>query len=92
MKGLKILGEFECWVRKNTEFDFIRNKNEYSNSIVIDFDNDRNISRFTLWDDLSCMSEIMDIGSGRYKLNQRDEFSTYNELLDIFNVFIRNLN
>ncbi|EOC1429019.1 hypothetical protein ACI1AD_004295 [Cronobacter dublinensis] len=85
-----MLGEFECWVLKNTEFDIVRNKTEYSESIVIDFDNDRNISRFTLWDDLSCMSEIMDIESGQYKLNKRDKFSTYDELLDVFNVFMTN--
>ncbi|ELY2857480.1 hypothetical protein SMC92_004667 [Cronobacter dublinensis] len=87
-----MLEQFECWVRKNTEFDIVHNNNEYSESIVIDFDNDRSVCRFTLWDDLSCMSEIMDVETGKYKLNQRDEFSTYNELLGIFNVFVRNLN
>ncbi|ALB53206.1 hypothetical protein AB8W28_15065 [Cronobacter universalis] len=89
-----MLENFECWVRKKTDLDLdiVHNKNEYSESIVIDFDNDRFICRFTVWDDLSCMSEIMDAETGRYKLNQRDEFSSYNELIDIFNVFIRNIN
>ncbi|EPE2232147.1 immunity protein TriTu family protein [Cronobacter turicensis] len=43
-----MLGEFERWVRKNTNFDIVHNKNEYSESIFIDFDNDKNICRLTL--------------------------------------------
>ncbi|EPT7034505.1 immunity protein TriTu family protein [Cronobacter malonaticus] len=82
MEGKEILGEFERWVRKKANFDIVNNnnnnnKNKYSESIVIDFANDRNICRFTLWKDLICMLEIMDAETGRYKLNQRDEFLTY---------------
>ncbi|ELY5855579.1 hypothetical protein SNN70_004192 [Cronobacter malonaticus] len=75
MEGKEILGEFERWVRKKANFDIVNNnnnnnKNKYSESIVIDFANDRNICRFTLWKDLICMLEIMDAETGRYKLNQ----------------------
>jgi len=87
-----MLNEFESWVREYTEFNICHNESELSENIVIDFDNESYICRFTLWDDLSCMSEIMDVDTGTYKLNKRNEFSTFNELLEIFNVFIKNIN
>ncbi|ECH9259086.1 hypothetical protein AVA06_001009 [Salmonella enterica subsp. enterica] len=86
-----MLNKFEQWVNKYTVHTVIYNNNELSNSIVIDFENDRYISRFTVWDDLSCMSEVMDVDTGLYKLNKRNEFSTFDELLDIFNIFLINI-
>ena len=87
-----MLKKFERWVCEHTEFDAVYNKNELSENIVIDFDNERYICRFTLWDDLSCMSEIMDVDTETYKLNQRNEFSTFNELIEIFDFFVKNIN
>lgn len=86
-----MLNKFECWVLQHTDHTVIYNKNELSNSIVIDFENERYISRFTVWDDLSCMSEVMDVDTGLYKLNKRNEFLTFDELLGIFNVFLINI-
>ena len=86
-----MLNKFEQWVNKYTVYTVDYNKNELSNSIVIDFENDHYISRFTVWDDLSCMSEVLDVDTGLYKLNKRNEFSTFDELLDIFNVFLINI-
>ena len=86
-----MLNKFEQWVNQYTAHTVIYNKNELSNSTVIDFEKEHYISRFTVWADLSCMSEVMDVDTGLYKLNQRNEFSTFDELLDIFNLFLINI-
>lgn len=86
-----MLNKFEQWVNQHTVHTVTYNKNELSNNIVIDFENDHYISRFIVWDDLSCISEVMDVDTGLYKLNKRNEFSTFDELLGIFNVFMINI-
>ncbi|EDO3440320.1 hypothetical protein C0O58_20465 [Salmonella enterica subsp. enterica serovar Typhimurium] len=83
-----MLNKFKLWVSKHTDYTVIHNENDLSSSIIIDFEDDRYISRFTVWDDLSCMSEVMDVDTGLYKLNKRNEFSTFDELLDIFDDFM----
>ncbi|EAW6600503.1 hypothetical protein FGH97_22375 [Salmonella enterica] len=83
-----MLNKFKVWVSKHTDYMVIYNENDLSYSIIIDFEDDRYISRFTVWDDLSCMSEVMDVDTGLYKLNKRNEFSTFDELLDIFDDFM----
>ncbi|WP_423825856.1 immunity protein TriTu family protein, partial [Salmonella enterica] len=55
-----MLNKFKLWVSKHTDYTVIHNENDLSYSIIIDFEDDRYISRFTVWDDLSCMSEVMD--------------------------------
>lgn len=83
-----MLNKFKVRVSKHTDYTVIYNENDLSYSIIIDFEDDRYISRFTVWDDLSCMSEVMDVDTGLYKLNKRNEFSTFDELLDIFDDFM----
>ncbi|EGI7724395.1 hypothetical protein IGT65_004799 [Salmonella enterica] len=85
-----MLRKFERWLSDNTSYDFLHNTNTLSESIVIDVENEKYIARFTVWDDLSCMSEVMDADTGDYKMNKRTEFSTFDELLDTFNVFLKN--
>ncbi len=82
-----MLREFEIWLHAHTDYQSVYNKNELSDSMVIDFENDNYIARFTVWDDLSCMSEVMFADSGEYKLNKRNEFSNFEELLHYFKVF-----
>ncbi|WP_435051185.1 immunity protein TriTu family protein [Escherichia coli] len=79
------------WVQKNTGHNIKSNANTLSTSIVIDFDNDIHIARFTGWDDLSCMSEVICVESGDYKLNQRNEFHTYDSLRIIFDALIESI-
>lgn len=83
-----ILTQFMLWVQKNTGHNIKCNTNTLSTSIVIDFDNDIYIARFTVWDDLSCMSEVICVETGDYKLNQRNEFHTYDSLRKIFDNFM----
>lgn len=82
-----MLKEFELWLHTRTVYQSVYNQNELSDSMVIDFENDNYIARFTVWDDLSCMSEVMCADSGKYKLNKRNEFSNFDELLHYFNIF-----
>lgn len=87
----KMLNKFEQWVIQQGDYILTHNKNELSNSAVVDFENENYIARFTVWDDFSCMSEVMDVNTGLYKLNKRNEFSTFYELLDIFDIFRMNI-
>ncbi|MWN90003.1 hypothetical protein GQ597_04685 [Gilliamella sp. Pra-s65] len=87
-----MLNKFKFWISKNTNYSYIYNKNDSSESIVIDFENDIYIGRFTVWDDLSCMSEIIDLNTNQYKINKREEFTSFNELLSIFRIFLDYLN
>lgn len=82
-----MLNKFEQWVIQQDDYVVSHNQNELSNSLVIDFENENYIARFTVWDDLSCMSEVMDVNTGLYKFNKRNEFLTFDELLDIFEIF-----
>ncbi|MCU6427069.1 immunity protein TriTu family protein [Enterobacter sichuanensis] len=86
-----MLNKFEQWVIQQGDYILTHNKNELSNSVVVDFENENYIARFTVWDDFSCMSEVMDVNTGLYKLNKRNEFSTFYELLDIFDIFRMNI-
>lgn len=82
-----MLREFEIWLHAHTDYQSVYNENELSDSIVINFSNNNHIARFTVWDDLSCMSEVMCADSGEYKLNKRNEFSNFYELLHYFKSF-----
>ena len=87
-----MLNKFKFWISKNTNYSYIYHKNDLSESIVIDFENDIYIGRFTVWDDLSCMSEIIDLNTNQYKINKREESTSFNELLSIFRIFSDYLN
>lgn len=49
------------------------------------------LPEFTVWDDLSCMSEVICVETGDYKLNQRNEFYTYDSLMVMFNNFMEHI-
>lgn len=86
-----ILAKFILWVQENTEYNIKCNNNILSTSIVIDFESDIYIARFIVWDDLSCMSEVVCVETGDYTLNQRNEFHTYDSLMVIFDGFMENI-
>ncbi|OCG72368.1 immunity protein TriTu family protein, partial [Gilliamella sp. Occ4-3] len=62
-----MLNKFKFWISKNTNYSSDYHQNDLSESIVIDFENDIYIARFTVWDDLSCMSEIVDLNTDQFK-------------------------
>lgn len=86
-----MLKKFELWLHEQTDYKSVYHENELTDSLVIDFENDNYIARFTVWDDFSCMSEVMLVDSGKYKLNKRNEFSSFDELLCVFTEFTENL-
>ncbi|WP_445326633.1 immunity protein TriTu family protein [Scandinavium hiltneri] len=82
-----MLLSFNDWVLVNTNYRCIVNHNELSDSVVIDVDTDKYIARFTVWDDKSCMSEIIKVDTGDYLINKRNEFNDLKELLYLFHTF-----
>ncbi|KAA8995607.1 hypothetical protein FJU30_23895 [Affinibrenneria salicis] len=63
-------------------------KNDFTQSLVVDIENESDIARFTLWDDGSCMMEIIDVASGQYILDERRTLLDMAEIIACFNMFI----
>lgn len=60
---------------------------EHVHSIYVDVDNDVNLGRVTLWDDGSCVMEILDIETEQCLLFKRYEFASFDELVKKFDYF-----
>lgn len=60
---------------------------EYVHSMYVDIDNDTDLGRVTLWDDNSCVMEIINIETENDLLCERYEFSSINELIEKFDNF-----
>ncbi|WP_387465562.1 hypothetical protein [Photorhabdus sp. RM323S] len=84
-----MLVNFENWLREHENYKFVINNNELSDSLIIDIDEENCLARFTLWDDLSCMSEVINVSTGQYMLDKREEFNNLEELLIIFKEFTK---
>ncbi|MCC8466943.1 immunity protein TriTu family protein [Photorhabdus bodei] len=80
--------KINLWITSNYDFPVIVN----AESLVVDIDTDKSIARFTVWDDLSCMLEIMDIDTEKYILNERRELSSDEEVIEAFKEFHSLLN
>lgn len=87
-----MLLDFQGWLYKSTDYKCVINNNELSDSLVIDVDSDQCIARFTVWDDQSCMSEIINVETNEYIINKRFEFNNLSELLAVFEGFRKLLN
>ncbi|CCP08167.1 hypothetical protein BN440_3162 [Erwinia amylovora MR1] len=72
------------WLLNNTDYTVVINENEFTDSLVVDIDDENNIARFTAWDDNSCMLEVINIDSGDYIINERYETSGLEELISLF--------
>ncbi|MCG8707912.1 hypothetical protein JHU04_001110 [Brenneria sp. 4F2] len=59
-------------------------ENHLTSSLVADFENDNKIARFTVWDDMSCLLEIMDVNTGKYIVNDRVQFSETGQIMSYF--------
>lgn len=59
----------------------------YVHSIYVDIDNDINLGRVTLWDDNSCVMEILSIETGSCLFSERYEFTSFDEMIEEFHHF-----
>ncbi|MCS6726574.1 immunity protein TriTu family protein [Proteus mirabilis] len=75
--------KINLWITSNYDYPVIVN----TESLVVDIDTDKSIARFTVWDGLSCMLEIMDIDTEKYILNERRELSSDEEVIKAFKEF-----
>ncbi|WP_323637277.1 hypothetical protein [Pectobacterium polaris] len=87
-----MLKEINDWILSNSEFQVKMNQAEYNDSLVVDFENEDKIARFTVWDDKSCMLEVMLVDTGQYIINERNEFSEMSEVVVAFKRFVALLN
>ncbi|MEI7343654.1 hypothetical protein WCT87_19480 [Pectobacterium brasiliense] len=82
-----MLNEIKDWILLNGTYHVVINKNDYTDSLVVDFEDESKIARFTVWDDKSCMLEIMSIDTEKYIVNERRELSRVSEIIESFKEF-----
>ncbi|MDC9605802.1 hypothetical protein [Xenorhabdus griffiniae] len=80
--------KIRLWIISNYNYPIIVN----NESLVVDIDTDKNIARFTVWDDLSCVLEILDVDTEKYIINERRELSSDEEVIESFKEFHSLLN
>jgi len=83
-----MLQEIENWILKNFDYNTRTNNNDYTNSLTIEFENKTRIARFTLWDDKSCMIEIINIDTEKYIINERRELENHSDIEASFKEFV----
>ncbi|NUU69204.1 hypothetical protein HQN64_24415 [Enterobacteriaceae bacterium BIT-l23] len=82
-----MLQDVKNWILSRGDYEIKINKNDFTDSLVVDFESENKIARFTVWDDKSCILEVMDVNTGQYIINDRRELSEMNEVLDAFKEF-----
>ncbi|MDE1485667.1 hypothetical protein KKJ06_20980 [Xenorhabdus bovienii] len=75
------------WIVSNYGYEVIINNNDLTESLVVDIEDERNIARFTAWDDRSCMLEIINVDTEQYIINERRELASDDEILEAFKEF-----
>ncbi|WP_338803660.1 hypothetical protein WDV76_16530 [Xenorhabdus griffiniae] len=80
--------KIRLWIISNYNYPVIVN----NESLFVDIDTDKNIARFTVWDDLSCVLEILDVDTEKYIINERRELSSDEEVIESFKEFHSLLN
>jgi len=83
-----MLKEIASWILKNFDYDVKINYNEYTDSLAVEFENKKKIARFVLWDDRSCMIEIIDVDMEKYLINERRELNDNLDVMDSFREFV----
>lgn len=63
----------------------------YVHSMYLDIDNDVNLGRITLWDDKSCVMEVINIKTEQYLLSERYDSLSFDELIKKFDIFYSTL-
>lgn len=64
------------------------NQYQLTESLVLDIDTVDKIGRFTVWDDYSCLLEVMATDNGRYLLQRRQQRHSLSDLIADFEHFI----
>ncbi|MCR0999461.1 immunity protein TriTu family protein [Serratia rubidaea] len=82
-----MLQDVKNWILSRGDYEVKINNNDFTDSLVVDFESENKIARFTVWDDKSCILEVMDVNTGQYIINDRRELSETNEVLDAFKEF-----
>ena len=82
-----MLQDVKNWILSRGDYEVKINNNDFTDSLVVDFEGENKIARFTVWDDKSCILEVMDVNTGQYIINDRRELSETNEVLDAFKEF-----
>ncbi|WP_444547520.1 immunity protein TriTu family protein [Serratia marcescens] len=49
-----MLKKISDWILSNSHYEVKYNANDFTDSLVVDIDDDTKIARFTVWDDASC--------------------------------------
>lgn len=65
----------------------IHENTNYVHSMYVDIDNDTNLGRVTLWDDNSCVMEILSIETENCLFSERYEFASFDALVEKFDNF-----
>jgi predicted AlkP superfamily pyrophosphatase or phosphodiesterase len=82
-----MLDEFISWMTDRYGYGYVKHIHELASSVVVDFENDNIIGRFTVWNDFSLMSEVIEVKTGEFRINERHEFSNLSELEKFFVTF-----
>ncbi|TKY81338.1 hypothetical protein R0L47_13020 [Pectobacterium polonicum] len=82
-----MLNEIKDWILLNSAYQVVINQNDYTDSLVVYFEDENNIARFTVWDDKSCMLEIINVDTEKYIINERRELSEITEIIESFKEF-----
>jgi|GEM_PF-1882393 len=81
---MAFLTNFSSWISTHFDYDVKINHNDYTDSLVVEFESNDRIARFVLWDDKSCTMEVVDVSTEKYILDQRIELSDYTEAITCF--------
>lgn len=65
----------------------IHENTNHVHSMYVDIDNDINLGRITLWDDNSCVMEILSIETENCLFSERTELTSFDELVEKFDNF-----
>ncbi|WP_129544211.1 hypothetical protein [Serratia sp. 1D1416] len=83
-----MLKKISDWILSNSHYEVKYNVNDFTDTLVVDIDDDTKIARFSVWDDASCMLENIDVETGNYIINERRELSSEESVIEAFKEFV----
>lgn len=87
-----MLQDVKNWILSHGNYEVKINKNDFTDSLVVDLETEKQIARFIVWDDKSCTLEIIDVNTEQYIINERRELSDTKEIIEAFKEFSALLN
>lgn len=87
-----MLQDVKNWILFHSDYEVKINQNNFTDSLVVDIETEKQIARFTVWDDKSFVLEIMDIDTEKYIINERRKSSETKEIIEAFKEFSALLN